>query len=316
MNPESPPTDNKVIRWLKKNKLVAGLAGAAGLLFFVTKKGQSGSGNPVVYDEEGNPTDATAVQLVPVSASPSEGTYQEDSLREREERLEQEKQELRDRETERNDEDGTNNETPTEAPEAPPVAEALLPEEPAPAPVSTSSGSGITLHGRNFEAAIRVTSRRDGKDARGSYIEYVLEFPGFSQRWHYYVKDHKWSKVGDSREGAGANKPIGGDKPSRGDAGSGTPKPAKPPVAPPVAIAPSKPVAPPPNQAEKQKARTEIARLQGEIDGLQNHIAQLTSAIQQHPNAKQRNQWENERNADRSNIDHKRNEVTWWSART
>jgi outer membrane murein-binding lipoprotein Lpp len=74
-------------------------------------------------------------------------------------------------------------------------------------------------------------------------------------------------------------------------------------------------VAGPTSPQEKQKARNEVNRLQSEIDGLQNHIAQLTQAIQAHPKAQQRGQWDNERNADRTNIDGKRNEITWWNAR-
>lgn len=62
-------------------------------------------------------------------------------------------------------------------------------------------------------------------------------------------------------------------------------------------------------QANINNARSEINRLQAEIDGKQNHINQLTDAIQAHPKAAQKGQWERERNEDRSNIDHKRDEV-------
>jgi hypothetical protein len=80
------------------------------------------------------------------------------------------------------------------------------------------------------------------------------------------------------------------------------------------AIGENKAVAPPADTQEREKARNEINRLQDEINGLQNHISQLTSALQEHPNAKQHGQWESERNSDRSNIENKRSQVTWWSA--
>ena len=80
-------------------------------------------------------------------------------------------------------------------------------------------------------------------------------------------------------------------------------------------------------QGEIGGLQNDIGRLQGEIDGLQNHIAQLTAVIQEHPNADKRQQWENERNGDRTNIegkrqriaqdqaniDHKRGEVEFWN---
>ena len=83
----------------------------------------------------------------------------------------------------------------------------------------------------------------------------------------------------------------------------------------PIGIGPAVPVAGASNQAEKEKARNEIARLQNEINGLQNHINQLTQVIQAHPKAKQRGQWESERNQDRTNIEGKRNLVVWWQGK-
>lgn len=98
-----------------------------------------------------------------------------------------------------------------------------------------------------------------------------------------------------------------------GTPGIGSGRPLPPPTPP---VSENVPVAGPTNSQEKEKARNEVNRLQAEIDGLQNHISQLTQAIQSHPHAQQRGQWENERNADRANIDGKRNQVTWWNART
>jgi hypothetical protein len=89
--------------------------------------------------------------------------------------------------------------------------------------------------------------------------------------------------------------------------------PNMPAPAPSPVIAPAKPISI--SQQEKEKARREIDRLQNEISGLQNHISQLTAVIQAHPKAQQRGQWEAERNQDRANIDHKRDEITYWQAK-
>lgn len=88
--------------------------------------------------------------------------------------------------------------------------------------------------------------------------------------------------------------------------GPGHPAPGPPPPG----VGPGHPVEE--HSPEKEKALAEISRLNAEIGGLQNHIAQLTSVIQQYPNAQKRGQWEAERNQDRANIEHKREEIQNW----
>lgn len=295
MNDQPAPSGKfNPMRWVKKNKIAATIIGGAGLLFFLTKKGQGGGG-PAIYDETGEDTGASAIQLVPVSASPSEGTFEEQRWSDDSQRLTEEIDRLREEAAEGDEQVKKEMEEKEREWQEQQQPEMPDPPDPGPTPVA----NGISLHGRNFPAAIRVINRRDGKSERGKYIEYVLQFPGFTQRWHYYTeKPTGWKKVGDSRETGNPSVNAG-----TGNGGGGS--------AAPVQAAPKGCA----HAAEIQKNRNEISRLQKEIEGLQAKISNLTANLQNHPKAAKRGQWEQERNQARGAINHKRDEVTRFSNR-
>jgi hypothetical protein len=286
----------KITSWVKKNKMVAALvAGGAALLLI--KKG-SGEGAHII-NSEGEEEGASSIQLVPVSVSKS-------SAEEFEPPEEAERPEIPEREEE---------EQPVqEEKEEPAGAEPPEPPEASqPPPVTT--GHGVIIHGREFPAATSFKQTRNGKDQKGSYIEYLVEFPGFTQRWHYYPNSNDWIKAGDSRESGGGSKPpIKSPPPNKtppppgnggGGGGQPTPKPTpKPPMRkPPIGVGPGHPVGKPPagggggggggggapvcpagTVQNIQQNRAEVQRLQGEINTLQSYIAA-------HPNAKQVPEW-------------------------
>lgn len=310
----SPPSgggsSNKLTRFIKKNKTLSAVIGVVGgyLAYKQLKKGQEGgaeyNGEEVSGSETGpypgGPVEATEVSH---EAIDEEIADVRDELK-----TEREEREEREREIERENEDkgegGGSGETQPGGGDKEPTTETAPP------------ASGVNIHGRNFPGATSSHIASMGQDGNKHYVEYAIVYPGRQEHWRYYTASGNWKQVKNSGAGPGANKP---DKPAKpkppgqgvtgGGSNGGTTRPKQ-------NVAPARPVASPPDSGEKQKARNEISRLQNEIDGLQHHIQQLTDTIQAHPKAQQRGQWENERNADRSNIDHKRNEVIYWQART
>lgn len=305
----------KIKAFIRKNKtlsIVAGVVGGYFALKELSKGNGGGTADPEYNGEEypegvaaaaiGGPQNSTEVSHEAIDEEIADVRQEiADEEREREaseERIEQE--------NENKGEGGGPGETDpgggaTETPAAP----------------SDPGGGGIAIHGKNFAGATSQRIAGSGQSGNKKYVEYVITFPGRQEHWRYFTASGNWQKVNDSSDGPGANKPPTSQKPDPPKQAAPVTKPNKPgnPNKPVTVVSPAAPVAPATNSAEKAKARAEVNRLQGEINGLQGHIGQLTDAIQSHPNAKQRGQWENERNADRNNIEGKRNEVTWWNAR-
>lgn len=292
---------NKLKQFIKKNKTLSIVIGAVGG-YFAWKELSKNSGGAV----EEEPTEGIAEAAIggPQSAMETSHEAIDDEINriDEEAREEREERERIEHENENKGEGGGPAETEPGGGDTEPTTPA------------TPDAPGVTVHGKLFMGATGSRIAKAGVTGGGKhYIEYVISFPGRQEHWQYFTASGNWRMVNDSSTGAGQSKPPraqpdkgSGVKPG-GGGGSSQPKRE--------AVAPAKPVAGPPSNAEHDRAVREINRLQGEIDGLQNHINQLTNAIQAHPKAQQRGQWENERNSDRANIDHKRNEITYWRAR-
>lgn len=226
MNPTDTgsPRRFNLVKWVKKNKLVAALLAGLGVLFIAKKGADGGEGGSTITDEEGEASGASVVQLVPVTSPPTE-EYEKEYPE-----SEQPYQE------------------PPEVivPEPAPVAE---PPETPEAPVGAAPPeSKVVLHGKTFNGATGSTIRDKGTVAGKQFVEYVITYPGRQEVWRYFTATGNWRKASNTKEGAAGNKGGSGKPPRPNPNPQPNPQPKpkpKPKPNPPPSIAPAKPVAAP-----------------------------------------------------------------------
>ena len=200
------PPENKIVRWIKQNKLVAALVGGGGVLLFLTQQGQGESDDLSIQDDEGQLADdvGTVVQLVPVAGATSEGTFEDEGLGNIVEQFTDAQQ----ANTEAIDELGAQIEDLSfrDPDRTEPTS------DPGGSSTSPNRPEGITIHGKFFAGATGKQITRQDSDRRGRYTQYLITFAGRTERWRYY-SNGKWDKVNASNEGATnpGNKP---DKPA------------------------------------------------------------------------------------------------------
>lgn len=157
--------------WIKKNKAAAGAIGVGGIFIFLTQRGRGEDGGAQIVDAEGELTDASTVQLVPVTSPPVEGTFEEEGFQDAIDKLAEDVGNL-----------GLD------------VADLKNPgKENDPKP--STPNQGITVHGKFFKGATRFHHKGGG--------EFLIYYPGRIETW--YLRNGKWSKTRDTSQGPGAN---------------------------------------------------------------------------------------------------------------
>lgn len=207
--PSNSGSGSKIAQFVRKNKTLSIVLGAAGIfaLYKSSKNGGSSEeGEAAEVGPAANPMVPNAF-LTPSNQesgaeriSESEGFQREQIARQEEAKIEAEREE-RERKREREElerENATNNPGDSEPGESP---------EPKESVAQPHRDRGVSIHGREFKGATGSRIVKSGQVGGKPYVEYAIQYPGKLEHWRYFTDTGHWRQAGDTSSGPGANKP-------------------------------------------------------------------------------------------------------------